>query len=615
MRKFIFIAVLSVALLVGLYWLYVGQVVPWYEYVHALERSTWPKAMNASSLHGLPLYVRCSFDAGCRAAMAAFEHKYPLRPLDLKGLIPSGLLLLGAFIALWKIPAPRSPSLYTGGFAQLNDYRDMLTRYPNSRPGSLLLAAAPWGHSRLLGVWPGTRERPEVGHALVAAPSRAGKSVCLTANLLAYSGSVVVLDIKGELHRLTSGHRVQDSEVFVLDPSGIGNRYDPFADLGTSEEALLSAARQMMRVEEDKNPVFAERAARGVVAMARAAHLAGRPVLRFIAENIEGASPIEFVERLRVHSDTIVQKNLAAFVGLRLTTVTEEMLAADRFFASSWSLLQNRLAPLLTAGVLAMTDGNDFRAADLLRTKTTVYLRFSQAEWSSTKDVFRFLMLGLVQGILREVDGAGEQNDYEHLLLAIDEGGTAIVPGLPDFLATVAGRGVSVMLFIQSLAQLDAAYGEHGAAAILDNMHHQVYYSARGRKTAEHVSAMSGRISSADTRSNQRRTPLGHDEESQSVGQRDRPLLTPDDVRRLSINEVLVISDDRRIIRAKRLLYYKQGRMRREVEAAKSQATPVKVRKLIQPVVKPNPVAGPQAVPKPEKPSIPPEDQGYVDID
>jgi hypothetical protein len=45
------------------------------------------------------------------------------------------------------------------------------------------------------------------------------------------------------------------------------------------------------------------------------------------------------------------------------------------------------------------------------------------------------------------------------VLLLIDEAGTAPVPGLPEYAATVAGRGISILAAFQDLNQQESVYG------------------------------------------------------------------------------------------------------------------------------------------------------------
>jgi hypothetical protein len=56
----------------------------------------------------------------------------------------------------------------------------------------------------MLGVAPGFEGRHEIGHFLVAGPSRSGKGLHLVANLLMWQGSAIALDVKGELYGLTN---------------------------------------------------------------------------------------------------------------------------------------------------------------------------------------------------------------------------------------------------------------------------------------------------------------------------------------------------------------------------------------------------------------------------
>jgi hypothetical protein len=49
--------------------------------------------------------------------------------------------------------------------------------------------------------------------------------------------------------------------------------------LSTTAEALQTAAEVVLQVQEDTEPVFAQRGANAVIAARRAAHLLGKPTL------------------------------------------------------------------------------------------------------------------------------------------------------------------------------------------------------------------------------------------------------------------------------------------------------------------------------------------------
>ena len=87
----------------------------------------------------------------------------------------------------------------------------------------------------LLGVWEGNRPlsvrptpaRPELGNLAVVARTRGGKGLLAKAQILSWTGSLIVNDIKGDLFADTAGYRAEMSDVFVFDTRGIGNRFDP----------------------------------------------------------------------------------------------------------------------------------------------------------------------------------------------------------------------------------------------------------------------------------------------------------------------------------------------------------------------------------------------------
>ena len=103
------------------------------------------------------------------------------------------------------------------------------------------------GRTHLGGIYRVTRtkERRELSNLMVVAPPRSGKSVLAISQLLTWPHSVVVVDIKGELYQNTAGYRSTLGNVFVLDPRGIGNHYDPLRDCA-DEDSLYEAAKNLL---------------------------------------------------------------------------------------------------------------------------------------------------------------------------------------------------------------------------------------------------------------------------------------------------------------------------------------------------------------------------------
>ena len=184
-----------------------------------------------------------------------------------------GVALSLVVTAFSTVQVAKPKPLYTAAWATLSQLSSLIVRVTNAFHApirhALLLATL---EGKLLGIKP-TRARPELGHMLICGPTRSGKSQHLMCNLLNWSGSAVIIDIKGEMHRQTSGHRNRFTDVVVLDPSGWGQRYDPFADIGSTAEALQTAAEVALQISRDTEPVFAQRGSNAVIAARRAAYL------------------------------------------------------------------------------------------------------------------------------------------------------------------------------------------------------------------------------------------------------------------------------------------------------------------------------------------------------
>ncbi|MBB4346285.1 type IV secretory pathway TraG/TraD family ATPase VirD4, partial [Rhizobium leguminosarum] len=100
--------------------------------------------------------------------------------------------------------------------------------------------------------WPGRYlTNGEQPHSLVVAPTRAGKGVgVVIPTLLTFNGSILALDVKGELFELTSRARVtRGDRVFKfapLDSAGRTHSYNPVLDIvNMSPERRFSETRRL----------------------------------------------------------------------------------------------------------------------------------------------------------------------------------------------------------------------------------------------------------------------------------------------------------------------------------------------------------------------------------
>jgi type IV secretory pathway TraG/TraD family ATPase VirD4 len=106
----------------------------------------------------------------------------------------------------------------------------------------------------------------------------------------------------------------------------------------------------------------------------------------------------------------------------------------------------------------------------------------------------RLLWGSLIDGLIATYDQL-QGKHCKPVLLLIDEAGRTAIPSLADHATTVVGRGISLWIAIQSLAQLDVVYGKERATVLRDNMETQLYYRPANQETADYLAHCLGRKS------------------------------------------------------------------------------------------------------------------------
>ena len=165
---------------------------------------------------------------------------------------------------------------------------------------------------------------------------------------------------------------------------------------------------------------------------------------------------------------------------------------------------------------------------------TTVYLRWPERDLLALSPLVRLLWGSLIDELITTYDAA-QGKGCRPVLLLIDEAGRTAIPSLADHATTVVGRGVSLWIAVQSLAQLDAVYGRARAQVLRDNVENQLYYRPANQETAEYLERCLGRKSGFAT------SQTTHEGASASEGLSEQgvPLLTAQEIKQLGDEDVI----------------------------------------------------------------------------
>jgi type IV secretion system protein VirD4 len=195
-----------------------------------------------------------------------------------KGTLTTWKILRVAFNLLLEA-FPRDNRLHRARFAKTHEVAQILS--PAPRSNALLLGTRT---GDIVAVSP-TKQRSELGNLLVVAPTRGGKGLLAVSQLLTWNHSVIVNDIKGDLFIQTAGYRRSLGPVFVIDPTGVGHRFDPLHANQTEDEFYSSASHLLYQGNEGEGAIFTQRAIVMLTQM-------------FLAARIDGIAPLPYARLL-----------------------------------------------------------------------------------------------------------------------------------------------------------------------------------------------------------------------------------------------------------------------------------------------------------------------------
>lgn len=430
----------------------------------------------------------------------------------------------------------------------------------------------------VVGGWPKGRgattlrhDGPE--HILTFAPTRSGKGVGLVLpTLLSWPGSTLVLDIKGENWRLTSGWRAaQGQRILKFDPTAEEGsiRFNPLAEvrIGTGHEVADSQNIAAMIVDPDGKGL-ADYWAKAGFAWLTAAILYTLYKVEAEEKRVANLADVDSVLTAPGAGFDDVLAHMVAF-----TARTE---AATRLIQSAAQEMQDKAGPersgvqssskidlsLYRDPIIARNvSTSDFRLSDLMNgdKPASLYLVVPPSDIDRLRPLLRVILNLFMRRLMQNVGGDGKATYKHRLLLMLDE--FTSIGKLEIFeraLAFMAGYGLKAFLIIQDLVQLQGAYGRENS--IMGNCHIRVAYAPNDVATAKTLSEMCGKTTIVQNKRTRNRKPLQVFGASvtDSMSETGRPLLTPDECMRLKPAKKSRL-DPEKIVRAGDMLVFSAG--------------------------------------------------------
>ncbi len=411
-------------------------------------------------------------------------------------------------------------------------------------------------------------------HGLLCAPARKGKTTGFVMPALCHDigASRVVADMKGELLYQTAD-LIRDQhghDVIPLNPAhkfSLGNvPYNPVQiildDLEHNPEDALadtwSMALQLYPPAPggDRDPFWPNGTRKLLVFV-----IVGLAVLRGKGEATLPRAYVVLGENELLQAllfEAIGHEALGGELGTLAANISGTWEENPKHFESFREGAVQCLVPFGPSGRLAPSmESCGFRFRDLKTRKVTLFLVCDY----SRMDVFAPWIGLLIWAALKEL--VREDNNIPvHFLL--DEFTNYRLSGLPNALTALGGYGIRCWMVTQELQEISRVYGRDALVTILSQTDVKQFFGVSSLETAQLVSRSLG-----EQELSSKNFGLGHDffsAPSLSIGTFAKPLLTPDQVRRLPEDEQIIFLKNLPPIRALKVGYQEAQPWRLQVK-------------------------------------------------
>jgi len=404
---------------------------------------------------------------------------------------------------------------------------------------------------------------------LLAAPTRSGKGVAIVIpNLLNFSDSVVVLDLKLENFLLTSRFRAMNGQlVYLFNPFAETlktHRWNPFDEVSHDENfrigEILAIGRSFYPVTGDPKSDFWAGNANNL--------FLGLALYLFETDEL----PVTIGEILRQSSGKgqPIQDYLSQVISLRQKSdrpLSDTCLdALNRFLGSPENTLGNIMStftePLTVFTnpiVDAATSASDFSLADVRKKRMSIYFGVQPNRLGDARNLINLFYSMLMDVNLKELPQQNKALKYQ--CLAINDEFTAIgkVQKIADANAFIAGYNMRLLTIVQSVGQLEDVYKTQ-TRALVTNHAVQIVYPPREQKDANEYSEMLGYFTfKAKSKGSSRSRSWGSNgggSTSENESDQRRALMLPQELKEMPQTQQIIFMENTKPILAEKARYY-----------------------------------------------------------
>ena len=336
-------------------------------------------------------------------------------------------------------------------------------------------------------------------NVLVIGTSGSGKTRSIVSpNILEATGSYVISDPKGQLYRKYADFlKLKGYEVRTLNLVDMANsdHYNPFEYI-RSEQDIIKVAHILNFMDGG-----GQSRVKGDIFWDQASEILLSSLISYLVESVEMKERtlhyvFRLLEMIDVHMVTEGMECPYDILISDLEKKDEESLAAKQ-----WKKVKEAADKTLRSVVISsaaaigkldfkeckkLMDKDDMRIPDIGKKKTAIFVIVSDTD--RTMDGLANLFFSQAMNeLFRAADMTENGRLHIPVRFILDDFATNVrIEDFPRMISSIRSREISVMIMIQALAQLRAAYGEDGTT-IVANCDTMIYLGTNDVETAQNI--------------------------------------------------------------------------------------------------------------------------------
>lgn len=412
-------------------------------------------------------------------------------------------------------------------------------------------------------------------HHLVIGPTRSGKGAgYVIPNALTHEGSMIVTDLKGEIFNATAGYRLaRGNQVFLFSPGEAEtHRWNPMdfirGDLGNRTKDIQNMAAILVPANAKGDGKFwqemAQQIAAGLISYIHESdHYAGRRHLGEINSLLNSGKSLQallkFILEKEPYLSKFTRESFNSYIGL-----------PEKTAGSAITELQVAMKPFRNERIVAATQVTDIDLRSLNVKPMSIYLAPNITDIT----LLSSLLTLFVQQVMNLLTITHNPKAVPVYFLLDEFRQLKRMDEIMNKLPYVAGYNIKMAFIIQDLKNLDEIYGETSRHSLLGNCGYQQILGANDQATADYVSRALGKRTVRYQSESRAIELVGLHRRTQVEQIRERDLMMPQEVRKMSGDNFVLLVEGQAPIFGKKLRFFETSPFK-EAEAYSKAHRPV----------------------------------------